>query len=225
MSDPITPPEPLDADPGAATGDDTPPAGTTDADVDIDTDADPDGADDLGDKGKKALVTMKAQWRAEQKRARDAEAKLAARDAPKDGDELTPDQIRKQARDEALAELRAPLFQAQAKSAALALGFNDPSDALLLMNAADFEVASDGTFDAEELNDRLSDVLAAKPYLAKNNPAGQPGEPTPRTVGAAKAGGSPKSPTIDERIAKARADGDVDLQISLQTMKLAPASR
>lgn len=187
-------------------------------------DPDPDGAEDLGDAGKKALDAMKAKWRAEQKRARDAEAKLAATTAPKSGDDLTPEQIKAAAREEALAELRAPLFNTQAKAAALALGFNDPADALLLVNATDFEVGSDGTFDAEELNDKLSEVLAAKPYLAKN-PAGQPGAPAPRTVAPAKAGGTPKTPTLDERIAKAAADGNVDLQISLQNMKLANASR
>lgn len=208
VTDPVDPPvDPVDPDPT------DPPA-----------DPDPDGAEDLGDAGKKALDAMKAKWRAEQKRAREAEAKLAASAAPKSGDELTPEQIKAAAREEALAELRAPLFNTQAKAAALALGFNDPADALLLVNATDFEVGSDGTFDAEELNDKLSEVLAAKPYLAKN-PAGQPGAPAPRTVAPAKAGGTPKTPTLDERIAKAAADGDVDLQISLQNMKLANASR
>lgn len=219
MPKPIDPPvtdpsdsplDPVDPDPTDPTD---PPA-----------DPDPEGTEDLGDAGKKALDTMKAKWRAEQKRARDAEAKLAAREAPKEGDELTPEQIKAAARAEALAELRAPLFQTQAKAAAMALGFNDPTDALLLVNATDFEVGSDGTFDADELNDKLSEVLAAKPYLAKN-PAGQPGNPAPRTVAPAKAGGTPKTPTLDERIAKARADGNVDLQISLQNMKLANAGR
>lgn len=208
VTDPVDPPvDPVDPDP-----------------VDPPADADPDGAEGLGDAGKKALDAMKAKWRAEQKRARDAEAKLAATTAPKSGDELTPEQIKAAAREEALAELRAPLFNTQAKAAALALGFNDPADALLLVNATDFEVGSDGTFDAEELNDKLSEVLAAKPYLAKA-PAGQPGAPAPRTVAPAKAGGTPKTPTLDERIAKAAADGNVDLQISLQNMKLANAGR
>lgn len=211
VTDPSDPPlDPVDPDPTDPTD---PPA-----------DPDPEGTEDLGDAGKKALDTMKAKWRAEQKRARDAEAKLAAREAPKDGDELSPEQIKAAARAEALAELRAPLFQTQTKAAAMALGFNDPTDALLLVNATDFEVGSDGTFDADELNDKLSEVLAAKPYLAKN-PAGQPGNPAPRTVAPAKAGGTPKTPTLDERIAKARADGNVDLQISLQNMKLANAGR
>lgn len=216
MPEPIDPPvtDPVD-----------PPADPVEPDpTDPPADQDPDGAGDLGDAGKKALDAMKAKWRAEQKRARDAEAKLAATTAPKSGDELTPEQIKAAAREEALAELRAPLFNTQAKAAALALGFNDPADALLLVNATDFEVGSDGTFDAEELNDKLSEVLAAKPYLAKN-PAGQPGTPAPRTVAPAKAGGTPKTPTLDERIAKAAADGNVDLQISLQNMKLANASR
>lgn len=216
VTDPVDPP--LDpADPDLV----DPPADPADGDLD----PDPAGADDLGDKGKKALDTMKARWRAEQKRAREAEAKLAARDAPKDGDELTPEQIKAAAKAEALAELRAPLFQTQAKSAALALGFNDPADALLLVSATDFEVGSDGTFDAEELNDKLSEVLAAKPYLAKTHQPGQPGTPAPRTVAPAQAGGTPKTPTLDERIAKAAADGNVDLQISLQNMKLANAGR
>lgn len=216
VTDPVDPhldpvdPDPTDPDPDP---------------VDGDPDPDPAGADDLGDKGKKALDTMKARWRAEQARARAAEAKLAARDAPKEGEELTPEQIKAAAKAEALAELRAPLFQTQAKSAALALGFNDPADALLLVSATDFEVGSDGTFDAEELNDKLSEVLAAKPYLAKTHQPGQPGTPAPRTVAPAQAGGTPKTPTLDERIAKARSDGDVDLQISLQNMKLANAGR
>lgn len=225
MPEPTTPPvvtEPP-ADPP------THPAGTPPADPDgVETDGvetDPDGAEALGDPGKRALDSMKAKLATEKAAKKALQDKLDALSAPKPGDELSPEQIKAAAKAEAMAELRAPLFQTQAKSAALALGFNDPADALLLLSATDFEVGSDGTFDAEELNDKLSDVLAAKPYLAKNNPAGQPGDPAPRTVAPAKAGGSPKSPTIDERIAKARADGDVDLQISLQNMKLANASR
>lgn len=223
MPDLIKSTEPLDTDLGTATGDDTPPAGTAGADPDG-TETDPDGTEALGDPGKRALDSMKAKLAAKSAALKERDAELATLRGPKAGDELTPEQIKAAAKAEAMAELRAPLFKTQAKSAALALGFNDPSDALLLMSATDFEVGSDGTFDAEELNDKLSEFLAAKPYLAKNNPAGQSGDPAPRTVAPAKAGGSPKAPTIDERIAKARADGDVDLQISLQNMKLAPAS-
>ena len=217
VTDPVDPPvDPVDPDPTALS------AG---ADPDADEDADDlTGADSLGDPGKKALDALKAKRNEYRDEARRLRAENAALKAPKSGDELTPEQIKAAAREEALSELRAPLFNTQAKAAALALGFNDPADALLLVNATDFEVGSDGTFDAEELNDKLSEVLAAKPYLAKN-PAGQPGAPAPRTVAPAKAGGTPKTPTLDERIAKAAADGNVDLQISLQNMKLANASR
>lgn len=229
MPEPITPPTPPAngpaADPNVDPNADPEALADPAADPAGDPDPDPDGSEALGDPGKKALDSMKAKLAAEKAKVKERDARLAALTAPKEGDELTPEQIKAAAKAEAIAELRAPLFQTQAKSAALALGFNDPADALLLVSATDFEVGSDGTFDAEELNDKLSEVLAAKPYLAKTHQPGQPGTPAPRTVAPAQAGGTPKTPTLDERIAKAAADGNVDLQISLQNMKLANAGR
>src|SRR5512139_3810001 len=40
-------------------------------------DADPDGADQLGDKGKRALASMKGKWRSEREKRKALEAQLA----------------------------------------------------------------------------------------------------------------------------------------------------
>jgi hypothetical protein len=180
---------------------------------------DPEGAEALGDAGKKALREMKQKWRAEQRRARELEQRLAQKDAPKEG-ELTPEQIRAQAKAEARAELAAPTFKTAAKAVARSLGFNDPTDALHFVAVSDFEQSEDGSFDEEDIADRLSEVLEQKPYLAKTQP-GNPAKTRLRKVAAPPAKNPPKELTLDQKIADARAKGDWKLEISLQNQKFA----
>src|SRR5687768_17498421 len=49
-------------------------------------DADPEGADQLGDKGKRALASMKGKWRSERDKRRDLERQLADKDKGGGGD-------------------------------------------------------------------------------------------------------------------------------------------
>ena len=214
MPDPIDPPvtDPVDPAVDPVDPDPTDPAG----------EPDPEGADALGDPGKKALDAMKqklASERAARKALQDKIESLTAKPA----DQKTPEDYQREAEEKAAAKANERVLKADVRAAAKEF-LVDPSDAFLNLDLSQFEADADGEFDAEEIADALKALVERKPHLGKN-PAGQPGAPAPRTVAPAKAGGTPKTPTLDERIAKARADGDVDLQISLQNMKLANAGR
>ena len=195
------------------------PAEPTEVETEV---TDPEGAEALGDPGKRALDTMKQKLAAEKAAKKELQDKLAALTA-KPADEKTPEDYQREADERATAKANERVLKADIRAAAKEI-LVDPSDAFLNIDLKQFEADADGEFDPEEIADALKALVERKPHLGKN-PAGQPGNPAPRTVAPAKAGGSPKALSLDERIAKASADGDVDLQISLQNMKLANASR
>jgi hypothetical protein len=151
------------------------------ADVD-DADADPDGADQLGDPGKKALDTMKGKLKAERERRRALEAQLAERDKPADGSEPDRDALVRQAEAQALARVNERLVKAEVRAAA-AGKLADPADAHRFLDLAQFEVDADGNVDADEVADAIDDLLRSKPYLAA-----QGGTPKPRFQGTADSG-------------------------------------
>lgn len=216
MPETITPTEPLDADPGAASGDDTPPAGAA-TDENGDTDADPDGSDALGDPGKRALDTMKAKLAAEKAAKKALQDQLAALTAPKPGDEKTPEDYQREADERAMSKANERILKAELKAAAKDI-LIDPTDADRL-DLSQFEPDANGNFDAEEIADALKDLVKLKPHLGK--PAAQSGGPRVPKVPADPAN-LPKTPlSLDEQIAKANAAGDVMTVISLQNQKLA----
>ena len=137
----------------------------TDTDV-SDDDVSPEGADALGDAGKKALDSMKAKWKAERTKRQEVEALLAAA-APKADATDAPDvdQIRTQAANEATARANTRILRSEIKAAA-AGKFADPADAFRYLDLAAFEVDENGDVDADEISDAIQDVLTAKPYLA-----------------------------------------------------------
>lgn len=152
---------------------------TTDVD---DGDADPDGADQLGDPGKKALDTMKGKLKAEREKRRALEAQLAERDKPADG-AADPEALVRQAEATALARVNERLVKAEVKAAA-AGKLADPADAHRFLDLSQFEVDDDGNVDADEVSDAIEDLLKSKPYLAA-----QGGTPTkPRFQGTADSG-------------------------------------
>lgn len=194
-----------------------PPAGDPPADPD-----NPPGADALGDPGKRALDAMKAQRDAEKQKRRQLEQQLATLTAPKPGDELTPEQLREQIRNEERQAIRTPLLKAEIRGLAATLGANDPSDVHLFLKLEEFDANADGEFDHDEINDKLTELKDKKPWLFKNPQPGNPATVQPPKVGAPPAHGNPpKAPTLDEQIASATAAGNFSLVVKLQNQKLA----
>jgi hypothetical protein len=139
---------------------------TTDTNT-TDTDATPEGAESLGDAGKRALDSMKAKWKAERDTRRELERKLAESAAPAPTDDKTPDleAIKSQAASEAMAKANARILRSEIKAAATGK-FADVSDALLNLDLTTFEVDANGDVDADEISDAIQEVLTRKPHLA-----------------------------------------------------------
>lgn len=150
---------------------------TGDLDDDAGTDRadDTDGAENLGDAGKKALDAMKSKWQVQRdaRKVLDAEnlklkAELAALKVPKDeakGPDLDAEKIREQAKAEARTEVlrERAMDRVEAKAAKL---FADPEDAraLLERNVEDF--IDGGKVDTDAIEEALADLLKKKPHLA-----------------------------------------------------------
>ncbi|MEV5369003.1 hypothetical protein AB0N12_06520 [Streptomyces albogriseolus] len=169
--DPADPP----ADPAADPAD--PPA---DPSADPEPGDDPEGADKLGDPGKKALEAMKRE-RAEAKRAAAAEKRRADELAAKvqefedrDKSELERAQAQAQRAQEAVAKATARAVQAEVK--ALAAEFADVDDAVVHLQAKMGSYATpDGDVDVESIKADLADILERKPHLRRADPSTDPG--------------------------------------------------
>ncbi|MFJ4987903.1 hypothetical protein ACIP9H_29380 [Streptomyces sp. NPDC088732] len=175
---------------------------------DADDDKDPDGAEDLGDKGKRALASMKGKWRAERDRARDLEQRLAEKDGA-DEAEVT----RRKAEADALAKANGRILKAEIRAAAKGR-LHDPKDALTFLDLDQFEVGEDGEIDPEEIEEAITDLLKDKPYLAAATAKRFQGT---GDGGAARKASRPKQLTradlksmSPEEIDKARTDGRLD---------------
>jgi len=185
------------------------------------TDGEPEGADQLGDAGKKALDAMKARVKAEREKRRAAEAELAQLKGKAKPDE-TPDvdDIRAQARAEAQAEAlrERALDKIEAKAAKL---FADPEDARALLAAQVGDFVDDGKIDVEAITDALEELLKKKPHLAASAPR------TPRTPAPDRSQGSRGSgpADLDALIAEAEKRGDTRTAIALKTRKLTQTSK
>ncbi|MGA5669009.1 hypothetical protein ACPCTG_26440 [Streptomyces pseudogriseolus] len=152
-------------DDGEPTGEDLEPTGTAPEDEADESDDDPEGADQLGDPGKKALDSMKDKWKAEREKRRELERLLAERDKPADGDAPDPEAIVRQAEQAAMAKANERIVKAEVKAAA-AGKLADPADAFRFLDLSQFEVDADGNLDADEVADAIEDLLKSKPYLA-----------------------------------------------------------
>jgi hypothetical protein len=130
-----------------------------------DSDATPEGAESLGDAGKRALDSMKAKWKAERDQRRALEAQIA--EGAKPAADETPDleAIKSQAASEAMAKANARILRSEIKAAA-AGKFADVSDALLNLDLDVFEVDENGDVDADEIADEIQKLLTRKPHLA-----------------------------------------------------------
>ncbi len=144
-------------------GDQTDDAGTDRAD-------DTEGADSLGDAGKKALDAMKSKWQKErdERKARDARiAELEAQLAKPDDGKAEPDtdKIREQAKAEARAEVLRDRAMDRVEARAAKL-FADPEDARALLAGQVENFLDNGKVDSDAIEEALADLLKKKPHLA-----------------------------------------------------------
>jgi hypothetical protein len=188
-----------DADDGGAGGG----GGNEDED-----DADPEGADQLGDKGKRALASMKGKWRSERDKRRDLERQLASQDKGGGDDAVA------KATAAATAAANTRIVKAEIRAAA-AKKLADPRDALRFLDLDQFEVGDDGEIDADEIAEAIEDLIKSKPYLAAA-PA-KPRFQGSGDGGAARKAGRPKQLTerdlknmTAEQIVKAQDEGKLD---------------
>jgi len=138
---------------------------------DIDnTETSAEGTADLGDAGKKALDTLRAEKKqaiadakAATARAEAAEAALANKDKP--AEEQAIEAAKAEARAEADKRANARILRADLRAAATGK-LADPSDAALYLNLDDFTVSDDGETDSDALNEAIDDLLTRKPHLA-----------------------------------------------------------
>lgn len=144
----------------------------------------------LGPAGEKALNAEKEKRRTEANRRRaaererdDAQAELeklrraaqrqAAKtgskaEAPKpaeDGEDVDPEEIRREAEKTAVTKANEKIVKAEVRASA-AGKLNDPKDALKFLDLSKFEVDADGNVDSDEIDDSIADLLKNKPYLA-----------------------------------------------------------
>ncbi|MCI4045124.1 hypothetical protein [Streptomyces sp. TRM75563] len=170
---------------------------------------DPDGADELGDKGKRALASMKGKWRAERDRARELAEKLAEKDGADEAE-----QVRRQAEAAALSKANARIIRAEVKAAAKGV-LADPADAYKFLDLDQFEVDENGDLDSDEVTEAINELIKSKPYLAAATAKRFQG--TGDGGAAARKAGRPKQLTradlksmSPEAIDKAREDGRLD---------------
>ncbi|MCQ9367958.1 hypothetical protein NQ036_06830 [Brevibacterium sp. 91QC2O2] len=155
---------------GQGAGDQGEGSAHTGDDEDEDDDEDPEGSDALGDPGKKALDTMKAERNAERKARRDLEKRIADMEAAqanagKTAEEQAAAQAERDRETAREAKTNAKLVRAEIKQAA-AGKFRDPADALAFLDVASFDVDEDGDPDAEAIAEAIEDLLTRKPHLA-----------------------------------------------------------
>lgn len=180
-------------------------------------DAPVEGADALGDAGKKALEAMKAQRKAALDEAKAAKAERDALKAQLEGREAehAAEQERQRVKDEALAAANKRILGAELRAAAKGK-LADPTDAALYINLDEFEVSDDGSVDTDALNEAVAELLVKKPHLA----AGE----QPRFAGGGDGGARPepkKADDLDEQIAAATAARNFPLVATLKQIKAA----
>jgi hypothetical protein len=125
------------------------------------------GEEALGDPGKKALDTMKAERKAANDRAKAAEAERDALKAQIEGrdQEYAAEQEARRVKDEALAAANKRILSAELRAAAKGK-LADPTDAALYINLDEFDVSDEGEVDSDALASAIDDLLARKSHLA-----------------------------------------------------------
>lgn len=161
----------------------------------------PEGADQLGDKGKQALDRMKAE-KAEAKRAAAAEKRRADELARKvaefeDRDKTELDKATDKATRLAEQVTRATKRAVLAEVKAAAAAFADPEDAAAFLDLASY-ASDDGEIDTDTITADLAALLEKKPHLRRQDPT-PPKPPAPKPDPGQ--GPRPNDPPADFRTA------------------------
>lgn len=174
-----------------------------------------EGAEHLGDPGKKALAAMKAREKSAREEARLAKAEAAELRAKAEGKEAEhqAQQETQRVKDEALAAANTRILKAEVRAAA-AGKLADPADALQFIDLSSFDVNDDGEVDATDIASAVDDLIKKKPYLAAQGGS--------RFQGSADGGARNDTPpaTLPEQIAAAEKAGDWALARSLKSRQL-----
>ena len=145
---------------------------------------DPEGAEQLGDAGKKALDAMKEREKAARAATRERDAEIDRLKSEisaqtQSADERAREEARRELRVEADARANERILKAEIRAAATAK-LADPADALRYLDLKDFDVSSDGDVDGSRITEAITDLIAARPYLGKptgpNNPKPDPSQ-------------------------------------------------
>jgi hypothetical protein len=142
---------------------------------------DPDGADELGDKGKQALERMKERLRNERAARRAAEQALAEKSGEDDAARVQR---------EAVAKANQRILRSEIKAAAKGVVNDDAlPDIFALIPKTDLdaiEVDDDGNVDEDEVAALVADLVKKKPYLAAQGGTKAPKvDPSQGAVGGA----------------------------------------
>lgn len=155
------PADPADPDPADPEPDDDP-----------EDDPEPEGADQLGDAGKKALDKIRAELKAERLRhKREAAAAQKRIREFEDRDKSELDKATSKAEEATKAAERATKRAVLAEVKAAAGAFADPEDAAAFLDLSTY-TGDDGEIDTEAIASDLDALLERKPHLRK--PAAEP---------------------------------------------------
>lgn len=186
----------------------------------------PSGIDALGDAGKKALDSMKAErngYRAEAREWQKLAKELGVEDAgglrdlianagkPKDTKEaeepeapaVDVEKVRREAQLEATRKANERILRSEVKAAA-AGKLADPQDAIRFLDLDQFDISDDGEIDSGDITDAIDELLKTKPYLAAAT--------AQRWQGTAD-GGARNGPTGPQQLTRADLDGMTPAQI------------
>lgn len=132
-----------------------------------------EGAEALGDPGKKALDAMKADRNAARQQARELQEQIDALKAQAEGREAEhqAELERRKVEEAALAKANERILKAEVRAAA-ASKLADPADALRFIDLSEFEVGTEGDVDSEAISDAIAGLLKSKPYLAAQGGSG-----------------------------------------------------
>src|SRR5690606_29105170 len=139
--------------------------------VSRDDDDDPEGADQLGDPGKRALQRMKEELKRERARRKEAERRAAEAAKKRDDDPTDVEEVRRRAREEALAEAARERVTDRIEALA-ARRFADPEDAVaILLRRREVDDFLDGTqVDVDAIKAAREELAEDKPHLLSAPP-------------------------------------------------------
>ena len=139
-----------------------------------DTPDDPEGADKLGDPGKRALDAMKARYKAEREARKELERKLAeAVKKSDDGDKPDLEEIRRKAAEEARAEMlrERVLDKIEARAGRRFVDAEDAAALLLRRHDVD-DFINGGKVDMDAIAEALEELGESKPWLLATKGSG-----------------------------------------------------